>query len=328
MCLKYDQYFNGTNNPVVTVEMPTGGSKIKNFFSLYTNNDALKKQNSDKIKPRNNNLTAHQMCQNTTQCIPPFFHHETRFKIAPDYHMINCVVHKSMSTVITGLMCYLFNRKRFVSVDSQINMTEWEKASLCRSENGVQTIRQLQRRVKSNDFKNWSLSMITRDPVDRFISGYVDRCIRVAEGPAPCNGCDKNLTCFVLSEYERFMKQTMKKKLVNTFEDRHFYPQNWRCGLNRMRDQYEFIRYSSDPTKELMTDLFKIAQRQGVPKSELEYIEQELTRNRKTSHTTAYSPAREFYEKRLRENPFLMEYVVRMFYHDFVILGYSFPPGF
>lgn len=31
-----------------------------------------------------------------------------------------------------------------------------------------------------------------------------------------------------------------------------------------MRDKYEFIRYSSDPSQQLMEDLFKIAQRQGV----------------------------------------------------------------
>lgn len=35
-----------------------------------------------------------------------------------------------------------------------------------------------------------------------------------------------------------------------------------------------------------------------IPEKELEYIENELTKNRKTSHTTAYSPAREFFQRR------------------------------
>lgn len=35
-----------------------------------------------------------------------------------------------------------------------------------------------------------------------------------------------------------------------------------------MRNKYEFIRYSSDASKELMEDLFKIARRQGVSEVE------------------------------------------------------------
>uniref|UniRef100_A0A8R1HN48 SCP domain-containing protein n=1 Tax=Caenorhabditis japonica TaxID=281687 RepID=A0A8R1HN48_CAEJA len=138
-----------------------------------------------------------------------------------------------------------------------------------------------------------------KNEIDAEFSSHCPYC-RVAEGPSPCNGCDKNMTCFILSEYERFKKQAVKGVLTNTFEDRHFYPQNWRCDIKKMRKKYEFIRYSSDPTKQLMEDLFTIARRQGVPATELDYIKTELTKNRKTTHTTVFSPAREFYQKRVR----------------------------
>ncbi|CCD65073.1 sulfotransferase family protein [Caenorhabditis elegans] len=311
-----------------TDDAPTKKKQMKAFFSLYHNMDELKAQNSDVVQPRVLKGTAREFCNNTDHCIRPFLNHETRYRVAPDYKMAHCVVHKSMSTVITGIWCYLFNRNRFVRVDKQMNMSEWDKESLCRGDNTFRHLKSLQKKYNASEMTGWSLSMITRDPIDRFISGYVDRCIRVAEGPSPCNGCDKNMTCFILSEYERFKKQAHKGVLTNTFEDRHFYPQNWRCDIKTMRNKYEFIRYSSDASKELMEDLFKIARRQGIPEKELEYIENELTKNRKTSHTTAYSPAREFFQRRLRESPLLMEYVVRMFYHDFVILNYPLPEGF
>ncbi|CAB3399267.1 unnamed protein product [Caenorhabditis bovis] len=302
--------------------------KKKTYFNLYSGMDEIKRQNSDTIPPRAKNITAGKLCEGTHLCLSSAFRHETRYRIAPDYKMINCVVHKSMSTVITGIMCYLYNRKHIVKVDKQMNMTEWDKALLCHNRNTFSNLKQKLIDINATDLNGWSLSMITRDPVERFLSGYVDRCIRISEGPKTCNGCDKNMTCFILKEYARFKKQTRRGKLVNTIEDRHFYPQNWRCDLKTMKEKYEFIRYSSDPSQQLMTDLFKIARRQKVPENELEYIKSELTKNRKTTHTTANSPARDFYEKRLRENPLLMEYVIKMFYYDFVILGYPFPTGF
>lgn len=122
-------------------------------------------------------------------------------KVAPDYKMAHCVVHKSMSTVITGIWCYLFNRNRFVRVDKQMNMSEWDKESwvreqrlkiwrlfkseklfknlrLCRGDNTFRHLKSLQKKYNASEMTGWSLSMITRDPIDRFISGYVDRCIR------------------------------------------------------------------------------------------------------------------------------------------------------
>jgi hypothetical protein len=35
------------------------------------------------------------------------------------------------------------------------------------------------------------------------------------------------MTCFILSEYKRLMGQIDLNRLPNTFEDRHFAPQNW-----------------------------------------------------------------------------------------------------
>jgi hypothetical protein len=42
-------------------------------------------------------------------------------------------------------------------------------------------------------------------------------------------------------------------------------------------------------------------------------------------HSTIGTKAREFFEERLRSSPFLMEYVVRMFYHDFELYGFEQP---
>ncbi|CAD6190546.1 unnamed protein product [Caenorhabditis auriculariae] len=196
------------------------------------------------------------------------------FSVAPKFKMAHCVVHKSMSTVMTSIMCYLYNRTKYSRATQVKKLNEWQKYNLCQSENTYNSVFSV---AKAFKFSNWSVSMITRDPVERFVSGYVDRCIRAPKGKNPCNGCDKNLTCFITAEYRKFM------------------------AINRKKH---------------------------VPEDSLSFIRDELTANRRTSHTTAESPARTFYENRLRSNPFLMEYVVKMFYHDFVHLRYPFPDGF
>lgn len=55
------------------------------------------------------------------------------------------------------------------------------------------------------------------------------------------------------------------------------------------------------------------------------YIYQQLASGNYTSHATANSQARRFYERRLRASPFLLEFVVRMYYWDYKLFNYPLP---
>lgn len=35
------------------------------------------------------------------------------------------------------------------------------------------------------------------------------------------------MTCFLITEYKRMWKQIREAKMYRSFEDRHFFPQNW-----------------------------------------------------------------------------------------------------
>ncbi|VDL65990.1 unnamed protein product [Nippostrongylus brasiliensis] len=87
---------------------------------------------------------------------------------------------------------------------------------------------------------------------------------------------------------------------------------------------YDFIRYSSDPSGTLLDDLSRILKEQNVSSSAISYISQSLSTGR-TSHSTITTKSRVFLEQRLRSSPYLMEQIVRLFYHDYVLLHYPLP---
>ncbi|KAH7694313.1 Protein SEB-3, partial [Aphelenchoides avenae] len=145
-------------------------------------------------------------------------------------------------------------------------------------------------------------------------------------GPHPCNGCGSNMTCFIMTEYQRTMKQSRAKFMERTFEDTHIFPQSWRCHFYRDLSAFELIRYSSNPSSrdDFMQQFTSIAISRGVNQSSLDFIADQLKSGR-VVHSTVQSAARKFFEDRLRSSPFLMEFVVRMYYWDFALFGYDVP---
>ncbi|GMR61648.1 hypothetical protein PMAYCL1PPCAC_31843 [Pristionchus mayeri] len=294
--------------------------------------DLIMKANSDPLPPRAFYGTAEEMCSGkngSDVCVPKFKQLETRIRVADQYKLMTCIIQKSMSTVMTAIMCYLYNERNFTEAGREFarectavrfcqNKNEFSQVAGVRKEHNIST---------KEETKKWKFTMITRDPVDRFLSGYVDKCIRIPRSSGYCNGCHRNMTCFILSEYDRIKTQLARGRLFRTFEDRHFFPQNWRCDLHKEYDNYRFLRYSSDPSGTLLEDLSPILEEQGVPQSSIQFIRDQLNAGR-TVHSTVQSEARTFYENRLRSSPFLLEYIVRIFYYDYVLFNYPFPDGF
>uniref|UniRef100_A0AC35F051 Uncharacterized protein n=1 Tax=Panagrolaimus sp. PS1159 TaxID=55785 RepID=A0AC35F051_9BILA len=253
---------------------------------------------------------------------------ETRLRASPKYKTIACIIQKNMSTVLQAIMCYLFDEESFVKA-GRIISRECHNNRFCVKKNEFNQVLAATRvlNITRTEMADYKYLAIVRDPVDRFLSGFVDKCIRKPnDWEYYCNNCGSNMTCFIITEYERIMRSSNSNVLTRTFEDRHFFPQNWRCNFRTELKKYQLIEYSSHPehTNKFLDDLLDALKSQHVPDESQKFIRDQLTGGR-TVHTTVASEARQFYEKRLLSSPFLMEYIIRMFYWDYRLLGFKIP---
>ncbi|EYC42347.1 hypothetical protein Y032_0534g3061 [Ancylostoma ceylanicum] len=288
--------------------------------------DNIEANNSDPLPPRKfAGITAASMCQSgMAKCLPPFVKFKkSHFLAAPDYHLIMCLIPKNLSTVMALIFCYLLREKEFISAGRNIT-TRIPDVGLCHGKNTFVRIDRMFQALNIKNMSEWKFAMVTRDPADRFLSGFIDRCIRVHED---CYGCGNNMTCFIEAEYRKAAEyaydQNWDAKNL-TRDDWHMFPQNWHCYLRDFQRNYEYIRYSSNPQETLLKHLKHLFKSQGVPESSIAYISESLQSGR-TAHSTVMSSSRKFLEQRLRSSPYLMEMIVRLFYHDYTLLGYPLP---
>ncbi|PAV64921.1 hypothetical protein WR25_10556 [Diploscapter pachys] len=279
--------------------------------------------------------------RNRPRCIPPrskFF--PTFYVVAPVYKLFACTIHKSMTMLLTAIMCYLSDSDMFIQADKKL-ATEVQYTRFCEGRNEFNRLTIAKENMSMNGWASydWSMFAITRDPVDRFLSGFLDLCVRTN---SDCHGCGANLTCFLENTYRRAMaltledNSTLREQVITPKEnwtyhqfqldplDLHIFPQHWRCEFDKNFASYKKVRYSSDPMKTLWPDMQSIFEKAGVPKAKLDYIKSEITSTR-TVHSTVQYKARKYIEKRLRSSPYLMELLVRLFYYDYKFFNWQLP---
>ncbi|XGW26059.1 hypothetical protein V3C99_007012, partial [Haemonchus contortus] len=291
--------------------------------------EKIQTKNSDPLPNRTFvGFTGVEMCESgRAQCVQAFAKIRPLIVTAPNHHLMSCIVQKSMSTVMSAIFCFLIREKEFVDAGRSI-LREYADIRLCEGKNEFKSVKDMEERLylRRRDLDNWRFTMVTREPVDRFLSGFIDRCIRVGDS---CFGCGTNMTCFLEEEYKRAGEYTFadKNSLIKprlTYEDIHVFPQNWRCDMDAFYDRYQFIRYSNDPSDTLLDDLTPLLRSQNVSESSINYISESL-RSGRTAHSTVKSAARVFLEDRIRTSPYLMELIVRLFYYDYKLLNYPLP---
>ncbi|CEF66643.1 Sulfotransferase family-containing protein [Strongyloides ratti] len=215
-----------------------------------------------------------------------------------------------MSTLFQAIMCLLYDENLFFKNNRNL-IYESSNIRLCRKLNEFNSpFKAIQAYNKTIPKDNWRYVVITRNPVDRFISNFIDRCIRKPT-----------------KEYNYMLKESNSVMMRKDFEDMHFFPQNWRCNFRKILSNYTVIKYQNKNIRdieEVVSSLNNIFYEQKVPNSTLTFIRNQLLSS-KTMHTTIDTKAREFFENRLTRSPFLMEYIIRMYYYDFKLFNYTIP---
>ena len=98
-----------------------------------------------------------------------------------------------------------------------------------------------------------------------------------------------------------------------------------RCNLREF-GSFEIIHYynKDEYQKTLLENISRFLQKIGVEEKHTKYIRESLV-NSKTNHVTHNTKEKAYLEKRLRSSPFLMEFIIRMFYYDYLYFNFSFP---
>ncbi|KAI6212583.1 hypothetical protein M3Y94_00043000 [Aphelenchoides besseyi] len=266
------------------------------------------------------------ICRRKRSCLPKLRNMYTQTRYARKYKTVACLIQKSLSTVLQAIMCFLHNEIAFRNANRNLSHESY-RFRFCMGQN--EHVTNLPNTLHNNELNidnSWLHLAVVREPIDRFLSGFVDKCVRKPYGKNYCNDCYSNITCFLITEHNRIQRQIKRRKFIRSFDDRHFFPQNWRCDFHWHFNQYKFIRYKSgvNGTNEFLDQLLPLLKQQGVGDESLKFIRDQL-KSGQTVHSTVSSKARKFFEKRIRSSPFLMEYLVRIFYHDFKLFKFPIP---
>ncbi|KAK6045520.1 hypothetical protein COOONC_16975 [Cooperia oncophora] len=115
-----------------------------------------------------------------------------------------------------------------------------------------------------------------RDPIDRFLSGFVNKCI--LKGPYEfveyCFGCKSDLNCFV---------EAFRKELWTIYETKghhqsaigyHLAPLTWHCNFKEHLRDYIFLRRANGTAgiQNTAKELYRVLESVAVPKSQREDI--------------------------------------------------------
>ncbi|KAI6219999.1 hypothetical protein M3Y99_01628400 [Aphelenchoides fujianensis] len=219
-----------------------------------------------------------------------------------------CAIEKNMSTILTAIICFLFDSARFKAEGRNVN-TETFHERMCGFQNELfEFIGDLKNYTVRND--EWLHMTVSRDPIERFISGFVDKCV-----VEKIYLQDRRIGNSAL-KYARGDKVKIK------FDHQHFFPQNWRCNFRSHLNDFKIVRF--EHSREFFVDVFQLFKEQGVAEEDIDFVREQIESGR-TTHTTTGREERERVARQVRGSRYLMKKLIEMYYYDFVLLGYEIP---
>ncbi|EYC09499.1 hypothetical protein Y032_0060g3153 [Ancylostoma ceylanicum] len=254
--------------------------------------------------------------------LPPFFRFREEYLVVKKYRLATCQIEKVMTTIRDGIFCYLTDSKNFTSHNRTMSKEYWRNRFCSDLRHWRNDLDRIYEELGPNPI----LFTIVRDPVERFISGYVDKCLKEhSRRNNTCYKCRRDLRCFV-NRLHASLQNVLNHSKENFYYDRHFAPQTWYCDFRDHLRNYTIIKYASgkEGYLKMATDFDMLFERAGVPLHEREAVRSELLKG-STHHTTRGSQAALYVRDLLLSNEDVLAKVIEIYYHDFVEFDFPFP---
>uniref|UniRef100_A0A0N4ZVT5 Glycoprotein-N-acetylgalactosamine 3-beta-galactosyltransferase 1 n=1 Tax=Parastrongyloides trichosuri TaxID=131310 RepID=A0A0N4ZVT5_PARTI len=252
------------------------------------------------------------------------------YVVADKYKLNTCITGKTFSSMQLGIFCYLYDQKKFLS-------TYWAKLDkagdrrLCKRQNRYKfmygIIKDYAKGNTTNYFNEWTNIMVVRDPISRFISGFVQLCVLNIGLPANhkyCYKCGRDMECFLTHLLKDIRRVEKAKRKPEYFIKYHFYPQTWQCQYYHFKDDYKIVHYSSKNRRKFYNNYLKVLKDSKVPSSKRSFIKRLLITT-KTMHTTYDKKETNIYKKALYNNKKLLKLITKIFYDDYIEFNFKWP---
>ncbi|KAL6733998.1 hypothetical protein Aduo_004587 [Ancylostoma duodenale] len=260
--------------------------------------------------------------------LPPFGPLRENIVIAPNYDLATCQIEKIMTTVRDAVFCYLSDPIGFEANNRTISSELWKK-SYCGWSNYRSNIDDVEREMA----RKYMRFALIRNPFERFLSGYVDKCLNEKNfsPQVRCLGCRYNLRCFVSRLFHLLYGMHYNRTYLAReiwYVARHFAPQSWQCNFKKQLSTYDLIEYpeSSDQVAIVAGEFDRVLKKAGVPQDMRAIIRKELIKGR-SPHSTSKSRARIGVRKMISTDRYVRQVLALIYYFDYIVFGFRPTPS-
>ncbi|CAL2030201.1 unnamed protein product [Caenorhabditis brenneri] len=293
-------------------------SFLQGYCSFHLEDPENKNNFTSTPKLEENSESSLELCRGdgVKKCIPPLMRYKQLYRTSRSNNLIACVIEKTFSTFLTAIMCFLHDQQAFRASNRSLESDIYGER-LCKNINEFTELR------KIGSWQKMSMFAVVRNPIDRFVSGFTDKCLREKvwrKYKSRCAGCKTNLTCFVDKMYDRMYKFAKTPYRGIDFDDSHFFPQSWRCEFSSYLVRYQVLQLDG---ANFTDQLLGLLEENGLDQEGIQFINGSL--HHRTPHSTIDSVERAAVEETVLHTPYLLRKIIQMYYFDFLLFGYRLP---
>ncbi|CAJ0606994.1 unnamed protein product [Cylicocyclus nassatus] len=257
--------------------------------------------------------------------LAPFGPLRENIVIAPNYNIASCQIEKIMTTVRDAVFCYLTNPTDYEAFNRSLSAEQWT-GSPCGWSNYRSNIDDVERETNTK-FRRFA---IIRNPFQRFLSAYVDKCLneRNFAPQVRCLGCRYDMKCFVERLFHLLYGLQYSRTYIAReiwYVARHFAPQSWQCNFKKQLSTYDIIVYpeTSNRADIISNEFDRVFKQAGVPQELRSRIREELSKGR-AHHSTYRSNARSNIESLITSDRYIRRILSLIYYYDYIVFGFDF----